>query len=97
VHRAAEKRLEADTLQMQIEVDGRRSRESAQAEAAELVANARDTAHAIVTEAEQRTSQLVRDAEDRLAALREERDGVAHYFESLRGALTGAQRVDVES
>ena len=97
MRRSADKRLEADALQMQIEVDGRRSREAAQAEAAELVATARDTAHAIVTEAEQRSAQLIRDAEDRLAELRDERDGIAHYFESLRGALTTAQPVDVES
>ena len=82
---------------MQIEVDGRRSREAAQAEAAEDVANARDSAHAIVTEAEQRSAQLVRDAEDRLAELRDEREGIAHYFESLRGALSSTQTVDVDS
>ena len=50
-----------------------------------------------MSEAEQRSAELVRDAEQRLAELREERDGVAHYFESLRGALGSVQPVDVES
>jgi len=39
----------------------------------------------------------VRDAEERLAELREERDGIARYFESLRSALGSAETVDVES
>ena len=61
------------------------------------MAAARDQAHTIVNEAETRTAQLVRDAEERLSELREERDGIAVYYETLKGALGRAEPVDVES
>jgi len=97
IRRAADKRLEADALEMTIEVDGRKRREAAETEAADLVSDARERAAAIVSEAEERSTHLVRDAEERLAELREERDGIARYFESLRSALGSAEPVDVES
>jgi hypothetical protein len=97
IRRAADKRLEADAVEMTIEVDGRKRREAAETEASQLVSDARERAQAIVTEAEQRSAQLVRDAEERLAELREERDAIAQYFESLRGALSSAEPVDVDS
>jgi hypothetical protein len=50
----------------------------------------------MVAEAEERSTRLVRDAEERLAELREERDAIAQYFESLRGALRSAEPVDAE-
>jgi cell division septum initiation protein DivIVA len=72
-------------------------REQAETEAAEIIARARDHAHALVAEAEARSTHLVRDAEERLAVLRDERDGIATYFESLRGALTHAGALGVDS
>jgi hypothetical protein len=96
IRRAADKRLEADALEMTIEVDGRARREAAETEAADLLADARERAAAILSEAEERSTRLVRDAEERLAELREERDAIAQYFESLRGALRSAEPVDVE-
>ena len=57
IRRAADKRLEADALEMTIEVDGRKRREASETEAAKLVADARERAAAIVSEAEERSAR----------------------------------------
>jgi len=58
------------------------------------VRDAEDRAATLLAEAETRTRELVADAEDRLAQIRIERDAVAGYFESLRGVLTQAEKVN---
>ncbi len=47
----------------------------------------------MVAEAEEKTTRLVSDADDRLATIRLEREAVAGYFESLRGVLSQAEKV----
>ena len=47
----------------------------------------------MLDDAEERTTRMVNDAEDRLANIRIERDAVAGYFETLRGVLSQAEKV----
>jgi hypothetical protein len=50
----------------------------------------------MVDDAEARSTELVSDAERRLAELREEREAVASYVEGLRGVLSQAEKVTAE-
>lgn len=44
----------------------------------------------MVSDAEERTAAITAEAEDRLSAIRTEREAVAGYLENLRGVLTHA-------
>ena len=58
------------------------------------MANAEARAKALIADADKQSKQLVADAEDRLAQIRLEREAVAGYFESLRGVLSQAEKVN---
>ena len=91
--RAADKRLEADTLEAAGQANEKASRIRADELAAEILANAEARGASLVAEAQERTDALVADAEERLAKIRIERDAVAGYFTNLRTVLTNAEQV----
>lgn len=91
--RTADKKLEADAIEMLVQKEARTLRERTDEHIKKLLNDAKKKSSALVESADKQASDMIAAAEARVADLRVEREAIGSYLEDLRSLVAQATTV----
>lgn len=91
--RAADKKLEADAIEMLAQKEARALRERTDKHVKKILEDAKKTSAALVEAADKQAREAIESAEARVADLRVEREAIGSYLEDLRSLVAQATTI----